>query len=178
MGWKTLKTDLQLKTDFVSVYKNKVELESGVLIEDFYTVKIQDAAAVIALTKDGQIILKKEYRYACSCDMIECPAGMVEEGEDPFETIQRELIEETGYTSKDWTYLGPGKESTAKLTNTLYIYLAKDCEKIDQPHLDLTEDLSSFTVPFEEAIDMVMDGRIWANGSAHMILKAARILGY
>jgi hypothetical protein len=44
-------------------------------------VTIPDAALVVALTKDNQILLKREFRYACETDVIECPAGMVEKHE-------------------------------------------------------------------------------------------------
>ena len=102
---------------------------------------------------------------------------MIEEGEDPFQTIRRELLEETGYTSDNWTYIGPAKESTAKLTNTLHIFLAKDCIKVAEQDLDPSEELELIRVPFEESIEMVMDGRIWANGTAHALLKVARMMG-
>lgn len=176
MSWKTLETDIILKDKFVTVKKNKVELSDGAVIPDFYTVTIHDAAMVVALTADGGILLKKEYRYACGEDVIECPAGMFEEGEEPFDTAKRELLEETGYTSDVWTYLGETWESTSKLTNRMHLFLAKDCVKISEQKLDENEQVDVMIVPFEKAIDMVMSNEICANSSAHAILKAARLL--
>ncbi len=109
---------------YVTVRKDKVQLPDGAVIDDFYTVRIQDAALIVALTEDNRVLLKTEYRYACGCDVIECPAGMVEDGEDPRATAERELYEETGYKSDDWTYIGLTWESTSKLTNTMHLYLA------------------------------------------------------
>lgn len=57
--------------------------------------------------------------------MIECPAGTFEVDEtDQLVVAKRELLEETGYTSDDWTYLGETRESTAKLTNKMHIFMA------------------------------------------------------
>ncbi len=176
MSWRTVNTETILKTDFVTVKKDKVELPDGAVIEDFYTVGIQDAAMVAALTPEGDIILKNEYRHACGCDVIECPAGMFEPGEEPLEVAKRELLEETGYTSGDWTYLGPTLESTSKLTNKMHLFLAKDCIKAGEQRLDRFERINLIKVPLQKAVDMVISGEINANSSAHLILKVARLV--
>jgi hypothetical protein len=154
-----------------------VQLPDGAVIDDFYTVKIQDAALIVAMTEKNHILLKSEYRYACGCEVIECPAGMVEDSEDPRVTAERELYEETGYKSNDWTYLGPTWESTSKLTNTMHLYLARNCVKVSSQHLDINEHLSVTAVSLEEAVNMVMSGAINANSSAHAILRTARMMG-
>lgn len=177
MSWKTIKTEEMFTAPYVTVRKDKVQLPDGAVIDDFYTVKIQDAALIVALTEDNHILLKSEYRYACGCDVIECPAGMVEKGEDPMVTAERELYEETGYKSDDWIYLGPTWESTSKLTNTMHLYLARNCVKVSIQHLDINEHMTVIAVPLEEAVNMVMSGAINANSSAHAILKVARMMG-
>ena len=176
MQWKTIKSEELLKTFHVSVKKDMVELPDGAVIEDFYTVTIPDAAMVCALTTDGSVLLKTEYRYAIGDDVIECPAGMFDENEkDPLAVAKRELLEETGYTSAAWTYLGETLESTSKLTNRMHLFLARDCVKVATQKLDENEHLELLKVPFETAVGMVMDGRINANSSAHLLLKVARM---
>jgi len=176
MSWKTIESQTLVGEYHVSVKKNKVELPDGVVIDDFYTVTIPDAAMVAAITADGRIILKSEYRYACQADVIECPAGMVEQGEEPIQTAKRELLEETGYTSDEWTYLGYTWESTSKLTNHMNLFLVKNCVKTDLQHLDSNEHLEIMTVSLEAAVEMVMGGIINANSTAHLILKVDRLL--
>ena len=120
MSWKTLKSEEVLANPHVSVRKDMVKLPDGAVIEDFYTVTIPDAAMVCALTSDGDILLKTEYRYAIGTDVIECPAGMFDEGEkDPFVVAKRELL-----------------ESTSKLTNRMHLFLARDCVKVAEQKLD------------------------------------------
>ena len=173
--WKTIESEPLLESGYVTVKKDRFQLPDGAVIEDFYTVKIQDAALVVALTTDDQILLKSEFRYACGEDVIECPAGMVETGEEPLATARRELYEETGHKSESWIYLGPTWESTSKLTNTMHLFLAKDCECVSGQHLDLNEHMELIKIPFDAAVDMVMDGKINANSSAHAILKVSEL---
>ena len=178
MPWKTLRSDEVFASPFVIVHRDKVELPDGVLINDFYTVTVSDAAMIVVLTDDNSILLKSEYRYSCGEDLIECPAGTFDKDEtDPLVVAKRELLEETGYTSDNWTYLGATRESTSKLTNMMHIFLARDCVKVSEQHLDKTEHMDLIIVPLEKAVDMVMKNEIRCNSSAHGILRAARIMG-
>lgn len=176
--WKTIKSETLVDDYHVTVHKDTVKLPDGAVIDDFYTVTIPDAAMVCALTTDGKVLLKQEFRYACEEQVIECPAGMFEENEtDPLVVAKRELLEETGYESADWTYLGSTLESTSKLTNRMHLFLAKGCVKISAQHLDANEHLTVTEVNLDTAVGMVMNGTINANSTAHLILKVARMLG-
>lgn len=176
--WQTLNSETVFKSCFVTLNKDKVKLPDSKIIEDFYTVTIPNGAMICALTDDRNIILKKEFRYACADDIIECPAGMFEEHEkDPLVVARRELLEETGYTSDNWLYLGGSRESTSKLTNIMHLFLAENCIKTSEQKLDDTESIELLKIPFNKAVDMVMNGEIVSNSSAHLILKVARLKG-
>ena len=176
MAWKTIKEEMLVSDRFCTVKKNHIQIPDGSEISDFYTVTIPDAVLVAAFTTDNQIILKREYRFACGADVIECPAGMVENGEDPLTTAKRELLEETGYSSDQWTWLGPTWESTSKLTNHMWLFMARECRRVSSQHLDANERVDVLKMTIEEAVDMVMENQINANSSAHAILKAARLM--
>lgn len=176
--WKTKKTEKLIGSRWVTVHRDEVELPNGQTIEDFYTITINDAAAIVALDDGGNLLLKKEYRYCCGRDLIEVPAGTFEEGEtDGLSVAKRELLEETGYISDDWQYLGATVESSAKLTNHMHIYFANHCRRVSGQHLDDTEELDVLLMPLGQAVDMVMNNEICCNSSAHGILRVARMLG-
>ena len=175
--WKIKKTERILDSEYVKVDKDDVILPQGREIPDFYKVTIKDCSAIVAITEDHHIILKKEYRHCYGLELIEIPAGVLEDGEDPIQAAKRELEEETGYKSDQWTYLGKTVESSAKLTNYMYIYLAEDCKKVSEQKLDYGEDIEVIETDFEEAIQMIMNNEIICNSSIGAILKVARIKG-
>ena len=176
--WETIKSETVIEDYHVTVKKNAVKLPDGAIIDDFYTVTIPDAAMVAAVTPEGKILLKTEFRYAVGEEVIECPAGMFEKDEtDPLKVAKRELLEETGYESSDWIYLGSTLESTSKLTNRMHLFLAKDCVQTCGQHLDANEHLTVTEVYLDTAVGMVMNGSINANSTAHLILKVAWMLG-
>ena len=175
--WKIKRTERILDSEFVKVDKDDVILPRGREISDFYKVTIKDCAAIVAITEDNHIILKKEYRHCYGVELVEIPAGVLEDGEDPLETAKRELEEETGYRSEKWTYLGKTVENSAKLTNYMYIYLAEDCNKVSNQNLDYGEDIEVIEVSLNEAVEMIMNNEIICNSSIGAILKVARIKG-
>lgn len=175
--WKTEKSETLLDTPWVKVRRDSVRLPNGATIDDFYAVTIRDASAVVALDEGGNVILKREYRYCYDRELLEIPAGAFNDGEtDPLAVARRELLEETGYVSDDWEYLGPTVESSAKLTNFMHIFLARNCRKVALQQLDATEELTVELVPLSKAVDMVMTNEICCNSSAHGILRAARMV--
>ena len=176
MAWKTINSETIVSDKYCTVKRNQVQLPDGAEINDFYTVTIPDAALVVAITSDSHIILKREYRFACGEDILECPAGMVESGEDPLTTAKRELLEETGYVSDQWTWFGATRESTSKLTNRMWLFMARDCKKVSDQRLDQNEQVEVIRIPLAEAVEMVMENQINANSSAHAILKAEKLL--
>lgn len=175
--WEREKTETLLDTPWVRVRRDSVRLPNGAEIGDFYAITIRDASAVVALDEEGNVILKREYRYCYDRELLEIPAGAFEPGEtDPLAVARRELLEETGYVSDDWEYLGPTVESSAKLTNFMHIFLARNCRKVALQQLDATEELTVELVPLSKAVDMVMTNEICCNSSAHGILRAARMV--
>ena len=175
--WKREQTETLLDTPWVKVRRDWVRLPNGVRIDDFYAITIRDASAVVALDEEVNVILKREYRYCYDRELLEIPAGTFNDGEsDPLLVAQRELLEETGYVSDQWEYLGPTVESSAKMTNFMHIFLARNCRKVAGQQLDETEELTVELVPLERAVDMVMTNEICCNSSAHGILRAARMV--
>ena len=153
--WKIIKSEPLVDSRWVKVRKDSVDLPNGQHIDDFYAISLNDAAAIVALDDAGNIVLKKEYRYC----------------------LERELLEETGYVSDDWQYIGATVESSAKLTNYMHLFFANHCRKVSEQNLDPTEELDVLVVPLKQAVEMVMNNEICCNSSAHGILWAARKLG-
>jgi 8-oxo-dGTP pyrophosphatase MutT (NUDIX family) len=115
-------------------------------------------ANVLALTKNNEAVLIRQYRHGVRDVMWEIPGGVVEDGEDPIEGVKRELLEETGYTSSTIIPLGRFHPNPAIQTNTMYTYLALDAEKVSGQNLDGAEDIEVHLVPVDELIPMIQRG--------------------
>ena len=64
------------------------------------------AVLIIPILENGNLLLERQFRYPLNRVFVELPAGKIDPGEDILFTGQRELLEETGYTAKEWVYLG------------------------------------------------------------------------
>lgn len=81
-------------------------------------------SVILPVTEDGKIVFVTQYRYPVQKDLLELPAGKLEENEDPLICATRELTEETGYTADKIEYLGYIYTSPGFSTEKLNIYLA------------------------------------------------------
>ena len=90
-------------------------------------------ALAVPFTNDGKLVLVRQYRFALAGRLLEFPAGTVEVGEDPAETIKREIEEETGYRSDTWRHLLDFPLAPGYSDEIIYAYLATNLEKLDVP---------------------------------------------
>ena len=85
-----------------------------------------NAVVIAPIDADDNVLLVRQYRYAAGQSLLEAPAGLIEEGEDPDDCAQRELAEEIGFASRDLRILGGFWSSPGFCTEFMYAYLAKD----------------------------------------------------
>ena len=136
---------------------DKCELSNGNLL-DATIFEFRKWANIVALTKDGEVVLVRQYRHGVCETLLEFPGGVVEDGEDPQEGASRELLEETGYTAASVIQVGKLYPNPALQTNALYCFLALDAEKVSEQNLDAGEDIEVHLVPLEELIGMAKRG--------------------
>ena len=153
----------------LNLNEDMVELNDGSVKTREY-IKTADASCCVALDKDNNIILVKQFRYAHRKELIELPAGKIDFGETPIEAAKRELLEETGFISNEWEELGffyPATYSTQKL----YIFLAKNVEWQRDLSLDEGEFLSVLKVSYKDFLKDVLGGKIKDSKTIIGVLK-------
>lgn len=116
-------------------------------------------ANVLALTSDNEAVLVRQYRHGVRENLLELPGGVVDEGEDPLEGAQRELMEETGFAAAKVIEVGRLYPNPAIQHNTLFCYLALGAERIGGQHLDDSEDIEVELVPLEDLTQMAAQGK-------------------
>jgi 8-oxo-dGTP pyrophosphatase MutT (NUDIX family) len=97
----------------------------------------------VAVTKDGKIIMEKQYRHAAGITMFEIPGGCVDETDASLEeAIARELKEETGYEFASYEYLGKISANPSTNNNWMHMFIARGGVKMGDQELDHNEDIS------------------------------------
>ena len=129
------------------------------------------AVAIIPIDSDDNALLVRQYRYPVGHDLLEIPAGVIEEGESPDNTAQRELREETGYASRNLRPLGGIYSSPGFCDEILYIYLARDLVESKLP-ADEDEDITLERVPMSDVGRLIRLGEIQDAKSVAGLLMA------
>ncbi len=124
-----------------------------------YVFEFASWANVVALTKNNEVVLVKQYRHGVQEVLLELPGGVVDDGENPLEGAKRELMEETGYSAGNIVEVGRLYPNPAIQQNTLYCYLATDVELAGEQHLDEAEEIEVQLIPLDELIEMTRQGK-------------------
>jgi ADP-ribose pyrophosphatase len=97
------------------------------------------SVGVVAVDGDGFVTLVKQLREPARKELLELPAGTLEEGEAPLETAKRELEEECGLTGGDWRELGGVWTSPGFLNERMTLFAADGVEHGGEQDLDEDE---------------------------------------
>ena len=113
-----------LQGKFLRVLRDTVRLPSGKEATREYVVH-PGAVMVIPLLHDGRVVMERQYRYPVQQVMLEFPAGKLDAGETVFECAKRELLEETGYTAREWARAGQLHPVISYSTEFIDIWFAR-----------------------------------------------------
>jgi ADP-ribose pyrophosphatase len=122
-------------------------------------VEHRGAVALVPMVDPAHVCLVRNHRYAIGRTLLEVPAGTLDPGEEPAVTASRELAEETGYRAGRLTPLGSWWVSPGVFTERMHLFLCEDLEPGPADHQP-DERLEPVVVPWEDALEMVRDGRI------------------
>ena len=101
--------EIVLETEWFSVereYFDRVESPGG---KPYYRINCPDGVMVVARTREGEIILVRQFRPAINQHTLELPSGAIDGSESPEEAAARELFEETGYQFESLSRLGEAR---------------------------------------------------------------------
>ena len=109
---------------FLELRRDDVRLPDGSQATREYVVH-PGAVAIVPLLDDGRLLLERQYRYPVGRVMLEFPAGKIDPGEATLACAQRELLEETGYSAREWARAGVVHNAAAYSTEGIEIWFAR-----------------------------------------------------
>lgn len=143
---------------FLKVNRDVVRLPDGKQSQREY-IRHPGAVVILPLFDDGSVLLERQFRYPMREVFIEFPAGKIDAGEDHLECARRELIEETGYTARDWHYLCTIHNAIAYSDEHLEIFLARGLTA-GPARPDDGEFLETFSATVPQLLEWVRQGKI------------------
>ena len=158
MDWKTLKSEYIFKRPWLTARRDTCQLPDGRINDEYYVLEYPTWVHVVAVTKDGEMVIIRQYRHGLGRTCFEIVAGCVEEGEDPLEAANRELLEETGYSGGEWHEAMQFSCNASTMNNITHSYVAVGVEKTADQHLDATEDIEIHAFSLEKVKEMLLNG--------------------
>ncbi len=91
-----------------------------------YSLRTNDYVSVVAVTREGRLVLVRQYRPAVDRTTLELPSGHVDDGDSPESAARKELLEETGHVADRFELLGDLSPDTGRLGNRMWCFFAAD----------------------------------------------------
>jgi ADP-ribose diphosphatase len=175
--WRTLaRRTLLSRPPWLEVGDERVALPDGREVDGFLWVRTRDFVAIVAVTARDEVILIRSYKHGPRTVSLAVPAGYVEDGEEPLTAAARELREETGYASDDWTSLGSYVVDGNYFVATEHIYLAHAARKLSEPAPGDLEEMEVVIVPLAEINEYLRRGDVVQLSSAAALAIADQML--
>ena len=131
------------------------------------------SVAIVAVDAEGRVVLVRQFREPARDELLELPAGVIDEGEEPLDSAKRELAEETGHTGGTWRKLGELWTSPGFLRELMHFYLAEDVEP-GEADPDDDERVELVLLPFDEAVAKAADTHDAKTAAGLLLAAAAR----
>lgn len=168
--WTILSSKLALDHPWCQVRQDTVALPNGIVVDDYFVHVRKDVALVFPITPQQEAVMVRQYRHGIQDILLELPAGTFDPTEEqPDVAAQRELQEETGYSTEALIPLTVLYDNPVKDTNRIHLFLAPNAQPIATQQLDITEDIEIVLVPLSEMMTYVAQGKICVAGTVSAI---------
>lgn len=154
----TTGTEELLRGSFLHVVRDTVRLPDGGSATREY-IRHPGAVMVVPLLDDGRVVLERQWRHPVGQVMTEFPAGKLSPGEDPLACARRELLEETGYSAREWARAGGLHPCIGYADEFIEVWFARGLT-LGRPQLDDEEFVEVISATPDELMVWVRDGRI------------------
>ena len=179
--WKILSSERVLDATHLKVRREQIELPDGTIIPDYYITENRGWVGIVPVTEDGRFIINKQYKHGIGLEVLEFPAGGIDDDEaDPVQTAHRELMEETGYSA------APGRmellshmlANPSGAVTEIWWYIAHNVRKTGTQKIDPLEVIENFLVTPAELLRLIHSGEFAVQGQIAAAYLALERLGF
>lgn len=158
--WKILSSEYLSSHQYFTARKDKCEAADGKIIDEYFVVELPTTVCGVAITKEGEALMVRQYRHPIKETLIEIPGGFIDENETPEQAMRRELKEETGYEFSSVIKVGRIAANPGVLDNYTYLFLAQGGVKTSEQKLDKNEDLQVEKISLQELKNLFLENKI------------------
>lgn len=179
LRWVEISREHVVRDEWIDFRRSAYRFPDGSVYKPYYSYTRRDYAVIVALDEQGRVICVRQYRQGLGEVTTEFPAGGIESKDDAVNhagrgrggtlainvadaalaAARRELLEETGYASDDWTHLITIPSDATLNDNYAFVYLAKNCRRVGEQQLDDMEFLNVELHTPEEVEELIRTGR-------------------
>jgi 8-oxo-dGTP pyrophosphatase MutT (NUDIX family) len=180
--WKIISSERVLDATHLKVRREQIELPDGTIIPDYYITENRGWVGIVPITEDGHFIINKQYKHGIGLEVLEFPAGGIDDNEeDPVQTAHRELMEETGYstTPDQMELLSHMFANPSGAVTEIWWYIAHHVRKTGTQKIDPVEVIENFLVTPAELLTLIHNGEFAVQGqiaAAYLALERLSLL--
>ena len=173
LAWEEVKTEHIVQDEWIDFRRSAYRFPDGTMFEPYYSYSRRDYVVIVASDTEGNYLCVRQFRQGIKEVTTEFPAGGLERSdgkeywdrdgasasEDALAAAKRELLEETGCESDEWTHLLTIPSNATIADNYAFIYRAQNCRKVAWQDLDDTEFLKVETHTAGEIENLIRTGK-------------------
>ncbi len=172
LAWEEISCEHIVKDEWIDFKRLSYKFPDGSIFEPYYCYSRKNYVVIVASDTDGNYLCVKQFRQGIKEVTTEFPAGGIEHkdnkeygdskddsSEDALQAAKRELLEETGYESDEWSHLITVPSNATIADNYAYIFRAKNCRRVADQALDETEFLNVKKYTHDEIEKMISAGK-------------------
>ncbi|MDD5688016.1 MAG: NUDIX hydrolase [Elusimicrobia bacterium] len=175
--WEVIETkDILVVENRLSISVQRIKLPDGRIIDDYYQIYLPECVVVVSRNEEGRTVMLEQYQHGFGRVSVVLPAGVIEKGESPLHAAQRELLEETGYSSEEWYSFGTFPLHNNYGCGKVNFFFAANVRQIAKPTSKDLEETKIILMDEQETINAIKKGDIIAIGSITALLLSKIIL--
>jgi ADP-ribose pyrophosphatase len=158
--WKTVAKRYAIDSKYLRIRQETVQLPTGEIYDDYFINESPGWVCVFCLTRQGTVILNRQYKHGIGEYVLELPAGAREESESAEECARRELLEETGYEAPQFEHVVSLIVDPTFSEGRMHLFFCRDATPGGRRSRDPRERIKNRFVSVSELVALLRAGKI------------------